>query len=185
MKNNMLEKPGLKTEVLDKGSTYVVKLERTIRVPETEHQIRISWGTIITVAILIVCLIIGISGYSTATNDNNDTYHEIQHTETIAITSVYELKSIFENSSFVLLAESDVIELASRTGCAERDVIQAAINELYARNHYLFEESKIRTYFEDKEWYIGYRSAEEALANFNEIEGENFRFLCELRGKYK
>lgn len=182
-KNGQLT-PKVKWEIQDKGETYIVRQERTGHVNNNELRIIIPWETVALSALVIVAIILGAIGYISISDEVGERQTGKQTDEPTIVESVYDLDAVFEDSSIRYITESDVIELATSIGCNEYDVIQAAINEIYARNHYLFESAKILAHFESKEWYSGYRNAQDALSHFNMIERENINLLCELRHKY-
>ena len=62
---------------------------------------------------------------------------------------------IFPDSSARYLAQSEVtVTLKSRSGSpVSQSFAQDAINEIYARNGYIFRTESIRSYYEAQSWY--------------------------------
>lgn len=83
---------------------------------------------------------------------------------------------IFPQSSDEYLSYYDVSGL-------DMDGVQRAINEIYARNGYIFQSSATeRDYFESQPWYYGTKTDMDAVtAQFNEYERENVKLLQDYR----
>ena len=77
---------------------------------------------------------------------------------------------IFPYSSTEKLTEYDVNYLAG-----DHDAVQEAINEIYARNGYIFKNKNIQSYFESKYWYVPRKSF--STKDFNSIENYNIGLL--------
>lgn len=85
---------------------------------------------------------------------------------------------IFPQSSTAYLSESDLYGLS-------KDEIQRAINEIYARNGYIFQTSETeKRYFESQPWYHGTETDMGAVkSGFNAYETANEKLLTEYRAK--
>ncbi len=83
---------------------------------------------------------------------------------------------IFPQSSYEYLTYDDVRYL-------DVDQVQRAINEIFARNGYIFQSSETeRDFFESQDWYYGTETDPDVVsAGFNECEKENMRLLQEHR----
>ncbi len=75
---------------------------------------------------------------------------------------------IFPYSSSEKLTDYEVSYLSS-------DAVQEAINEIYARNGYIFKNKNIQSYFESKYWYVPRSSF--STSDFNSIENYNIGLL--------
>lgn len=85
---------------------------------------------------------------------------------------------IFPQSSTAYLTESDLYGLS-------KEEIQRAINEIYARNGYIFQTSETeKRYFESQPWYHGTETDMGIVKNgFNSYEAANEKLLTEYRAK--
>lgn len=88
------------------------------------------------------------------------------------------------------ITEDDIQKL--RSGTYEdlpegKDVIQMAVNEMYARYGYRFSTKEIQDYFEKRQWYqdIAEKNSDmnAIYENMTEIEKENVDFLSSYRGE--
>ena len=84
---------------------------------------------------------------------------------------------VFPESSVRQLSSSEVsATLASMGGYSPSgSYAQDAINEIYARNGYVFKNAEIRAYYESKPWYYADRSF--TTADFNSYEKYNLKLL--------
>lgn len=93
---------------------------------------------------------------------------------------------VFPDSSQRLLTEDDLSHLSCIQGYSKTALVQYAINEIYARNHYSFQNAEIRSFYESCSWYADYGyTAQEAVNCFNEYERINVNKLCNLREQFK
>ena len=84
---------------------------------------------------------------------------------------------IFPQSSDRLLSEGDV-------GVLTDYELRIAINEIYARNHYQFQNADMREYFSKKDWYTGYyKDQAEVRAKFNSTEEANMKLMEKERSR--
>jgi uncharacterized protein YjdB len=79
---------------------------------------------------------------------------------------------IFADSSTRRLTDSEVSGLSSSQ-------VQEAINEIYARNGYVFKTDSIQSYFESKSWY--HADSSFSTSDLNEIESYNIGLLSKYR----
>lgn len=84
---------------------------------------------------------------------------------------------VFPESSVRQLSSSEVSsKLASMGGYSPSgSYAQDAINEIYARNGYVFKNAEIRAYYESKPWY--YPNSGFTTSNFNSVEKYNLKLL--------
>ena len=84
---------------------------------------------------------------------------------------------IFPDSSVRKLTESEIsAKLSSMSGYSPGGTYaQDAINEIYARNGYVFKTAEVRSYYEAKSWYVPDSSF--SYSDFNEIELYNISLL--------
>lgn len=84
---------------------------------------------------------------------------------------------IFPHSSSAYLTESEIAAtLAACTGYSPgKGYAQDAINEIYARNGYIFKTAEVLQYYQSKSWYVPNSSFSEA--DFNEYEKHNLALL--------
>lgn len=85
--------------------------------------------------------------------------------------------SIFPNSSTKLLNRQDVEALSDSD-------LSFAINEIYARNGYIFQSGELREYYGQFDWYVGEIPADEFTMDLlNEIERQNCNLLVGERNR--
>lgn len=90
---------------------------------------------------------------------------------------------IFPNSNAEILSYEEL-------NAVSRENLKTAINEIYARHGYIFEEKEVKEYFENQEWYTGSVSASDFSRDkfLNSIEKtnlHNMRFLAEKNDDFK
>lgn len=84
---------------------------------------------------------------------------------------------VFTDSSTEALKESDVKSLTD-------DEVQKAINEIYARNGYIFKDETKQKYYEQYDWYKGKIKSDDFSKDvFNDIEKKNIDLLEKERSK--
>lgn len=88
------------------------------------------------------------------------------------------------------MTEDDIEELRSKTyeGFPEgKDVIQMAVNEMYARYGYQFNNQDIQAYFDTKQWYqdISEKNPDmnSIYENMTDVERANVDLLSDYRGE--
>ena len=88
---------------------------------------------------------------------------------------------IFPESSIRLLSASEVSsKLGSMSGSpVSGSFAQDAINEIYARNGYIFKSSSLLSYYETKLWY--YEDSDFAIDDLNSTEKANIKLLDQYR----
>lgn len=79
---------------------------------------------------------------------------------------------VFPDSSVRKLTDSEIARLSS-------DEVQRAINEIYARNGYVFKTKEIRDYYESKSWYSADPGFSEG--DLNSFESYNIALLSKYR----
>lgn len=101
--------------------------------------------------------------------ENNKTYS--------SQTSSIDDSFIFPHSSTAYLSEQEVeAKLSSMSGKAlSGEFAQDAINEIYARNGYVFKKSHLSAYYSTKSWYTP--NASFSTADFNTYEKKNIALL--------
>lgn len=84
---------------------------------------------------------------------------------------------IFPHSSSAYLTEAEIAQtLAGMSGYSPgKGYAQDAINEIYARNGYVFQTEEVRTYYQGKSWYVADYSF--STADLNEYEKYNIALL--------
>ena len=84
---------------------------------------------------------------------------------------------IFPDSDTQVLSQQEIQALSDSE-------LTYAINEIYARHGYLFQNDALRTYYEQFDWYAGQITPEEfSIDCFNPIELENWNLLLGERGQ--
>ncbi len=84
-----------------------------------------------------------------------------------------------ESSSRKLTRDEIAVTLSYMSGYSPAgDYAQDAINEIYARNGYVFKTAKIRAYYESKPWY--YADSSFTINDFSSIEKYNIALLEEF-----
>ena len=86
---------------------------------------------------------------------------------------------IFPHSSTSYLTRSEVVsKLAAMQGISPSgNYALDAINEIYARNGYIFSSPELRAYYEEKPWYTP--NANFSAGNFNAYESANIALLMD------
>lgn len=86
---------------------------------------------------------------------------------------------VFPESSSRKLTRSEINSvLSSRSGSSvSGSVAQDAVNEIYARNGYCFQNPSIRSYYESQPWY--YADPSFTTSDFNSVEKYNINLLLE------
>ncbi len=86
---------------------------------------------------------------------------------------------VFPESSIRELSRAEISStLANMTGYSPSgSYAQDAINEIYARNGYVFKNSEIRAYYESKPWY--YADSSFSTADFSSVERYNLALIEE------
>lgn len=88
---------------------------------------------------------------------------------------VQESGFVFPNSS------TELIEQWEAEGLSDRDLMYA-INEIYARHGYIFQNVEMREYYEQFSWYAGEVSSSEFSVDcFNQTELDNWNLLVNER----
>lgn len=84
---------------------------------------------------------------------------------------------VFPDSSSRKLTDSEIRStLRSKSGYSPTgDYAQDAINEIYARNGYVFKDSTIRAYYESQSWY--YADSNFSYSDLNSVEKYNISLL--------
>lgn len=84
---------------------------------------------------------------------------------------------IFPHSSSAYLTEAEIAQtLAGMSGYSPgKSYAQDAINEIYARNGYVFQTEEVQTYYQSKSWYVPDYSF--STADLNEYEKHNIALL--------
>lgn len=109
---------------------------------------------------------------TTSKNNTVNNYYINGHYTPEYIVSHYRSDFVFPYSSSSYLSTSDVSGLNS-------DTIQKAINEIYARNGYIFKNKSIRAYYEQFSWY--YEDPNFSTSDFNSYEKSNLALLQKYR----
>jgi uncharacterized protein YjdB len=92
-----------------------------------------------------------------------------------AVGTDYSDDFVFYDSSVRYLDNYEVADLSS-------DTIQQAINEIYARNGYVFSNKSIREYYENNtSWYKNIENKNFSVSDFNEYEKKNLALLQKYR----
>jgi hypothetical protein len=66
-----------------------------------------------------------------------------------------------------------------------KDWIQRAINELYARHGYIFKDDGEYEYFSSTDWYVPRKEKIDPKSEFNDFEYQNYLILCDRREELK
>lgn len=86
---------------------------------------------------------------------------------------------VFPNSDTELIEEQEAQNLSDRD-------LAFAINEIYARHGYLFQNNEVRGYYEQFDWYNDkIPSVDVSADSFNEIERQNWNMLVNERNRRK
>jgi hypothetical protein len=109
------------------------------------------------------------SSNSIATKDNVNTMSNLKTTG-----------FIFSDSDIRYLTGDDIDNLDNSSDHSQEQLVQYAINEIYARNHYKFRSENIYKFYNQFSWYSGYLDAGETVARFNEYEQSNVDFLAAI-----
>lgn len=90
---------------------------------------------------------------------------------------------IFNDSDMLLIKEADINYFKDNYQSEFSKIIQWSINEIYARNGYVFESDLCNNYFKQFEWYqpTNKIQKDEFYNSFNYYEKENIRLLLKYR----
>ena len=105
------------------------------------------------------------------------------HNDTSSYSSSKEESSYTadEMDSFGLGSSTRYLTLKDLSGMND-DQIQYAINEIYARNGYLFEDDPYKSYFRSKSWYDpDTHDKDVAVSRMNNYEKENLKVMAKYR----
>ncbi len=104
---------------------------------------------------------------------------EVPVAEAPTDTVVTEPGIIFPNSSTEVLSKKDIKNLSDED-------LQSAINEIYARNGYIFKDEAKNTYYLQYDWYVQEIEADDfSISMFNDTERKNVEKLQKERDKRK
>jgi len=91
---------------------------------------------------------------------------------------------IFPDSDKRYLTEDEIATIIGDKNHSREEIIQYAINELYARHHYSFQTETWNDYYSSFSWYTDEGlSMEEAKAQFNAYEDYNLKLLVKEQKK--
>lgn len=95
-----------------------------------------------------------------------------------------EEESLFQSDGFVFPnSDTELIDRKEIENLSDLDLTHA-INELYARHGYLFQNQQMREYYEQFDWYHGEVPADEfSTGCFNQMESDNWDLLVSERDK--
>ena len=94
------------------------------------------------------------------------------YTQPTTVVEISEYGFIFSDSSTRKLTSSEVSKLSDND-------IQYAINEIYARNGYIFKDEQLRTYYSSMPWYTP--NPNFSTSQLNDIESYNINLLTKYR----
>lgn len=119
-----------------------------------------------------------ISGYVEEDNDSQNFSEESS--------SFYETGVVFPESSSRYLSYEEIETLEDGYIYPVDRMLEYAINEIYAREGYDFQEAEWKEYYSKFSWYhnLGY-SGEETVSRFNKYEKENVDKLSNKRNEVK
>lgn len=108
-----------------------------------------------------------------ATVPSTEPVHKVNPSEPSADSSKTSSSDyMFPNSSLVKLNENQVSRLSSEEA-------QAAINEIFARNGYVFKNKDLQSYYESKPWYTPNSNFNDS--QLNEVENYNIGLFSKYR----
>ncbi len=111
-----------------------------------------------------------VKGEVKPTDSTSTTPTDFTQTTTVAQSSEYGF--IFSDSSTRKLTVAEVSKLSDND-------IQYAINEIYARNGYIFKDEQLKTYYNSMPWYTPNPSF--STSELNDIESYNINLLTQYR----
>lgn len=109
-------------------------------------------------------------------------YDKTVKTENMIYHRFQETGMVFPDSSKYLITANDVMELATCDFMSERELLRYAINELYARNGYQFDNGDYYWHYSSY-GFLCNCSMEQALSKFNDVEVQNLDFLVEFESR--
>ena len=122
--------------------------------------------------------------YRVVVTSNLESYnHEDNVDESVAVTEVEEDREEIGGEEGIIFPDSseELIDRAAVEKLSDEE-LRYAINELYARNGYIFNDDGLRTYYEKYDWYVPtVRSDDFSIDLFNDIEKENIKVMQEER----
>lgn len=143
----------------------------------------------------IVCKVLNKENTEVNTHENRTDSYSYSDTVTTNIDNVYTDRPIktdapvrttdtvytegpYENE-YLFNSDSQLISVSYLSGLSQAEV-RLILNEIYARNGYIFKTEEYIDYFTSKDWYEPkYEEQSEAEAHFNSIERENKDIIAE------
>ena len=168
-----------KRHITDNGKSGVVTLEQT-----TTQKIRIP-GVILAVITLLVSVIGGVALYAGLNSPGSGSTSSVFPADNGPASESADNYlptdadgCVFPDSSTRDLTDAEIADVAA-TACFTREqILQFAINEIYARNHYSFQLRFWQDYYASCAWYSDEGlNMEEACALFNCYEAANVHKL--------
>lgn len=197
MNDNQYSSPSI-TYYRDNNSIHIVK-----RTPQKGIKIKFSAGPI-GIAILIIIGVIKFYNHVENTQQYIPISEEVVETDSIqseedythsdsetfqvtGLMGAYESTGlVFPDSSERLLTDNEIMSLGGSDNQMKLDLVQHAINEIYARNGYDFKEKAWRDYYNQFDWYKSKGlSDKETVDRFNTVEHENVNKLRRIRDRLK
>lgn len=180
MKNSLQTCPDIRYSVRETDKSYIVQAEQEQYVTNKKISVFIPWSAVI----VMVALCVAFGFYRPVVIAERENVAEPTEVSCVEM-DWHESGMLFPESSERRLDESDIQKLAQIDGHTEKELIRFAINEIYARHHYLFTNEKYLDFYSGYEWYDGYLGAEAAAASFSKTEHKNIALLLKAEEQCK
>ena len=153
--------------------------------------IHLPWLSVIS----IICAVVAVSiflrffktpgGDSKSNEDTNAAPNVITRAEQKSLAQqIHSAGIVFPDSDSRLLNNKDIDNLWDTEGFTAKELLRLAVNEIYARNHYLFKTEYYKIFYTRYDWYSGYLEEAEVSKAFNEYERENIEFLVAIEKQH-
>lgn len=163
---------------------YIVRFEQGEYNRKNKVGITIPYGLIVVVCLIVLLVFWGNGQLSllepkptgdTLNSVENGGVLESQGTGSVWLKTGY----LFSDSDERYLTADDIMMLSQIDGYSQKELLRFAVNEIYARHHYLFSDEEYLVFFNRYAWYDGYLDAESSVSSFNEVEHKNIAILLE------
>lgn len=175
MSKSLQTRSSMQCSIRETGESYIVCRQQEEFVSRRKVKVLISWPTVI----VMVALCVAIGFCRPWMMEEMEVKEPTVETMEVSVEEIEWQKSgiLIPESSERSLDEGDIRKLEQVDGYTKAELIRFAINEIYARHHYLFVNEKYLNFYSGYEWYDGYLDAEAAVATFSKTEHQNIALL--------
>ncbi len=175
-----------RTVIVERDGEVTIRQTETVVTEGTEVCIRWRWCILFVILIVFFFLIIGRGSKIRESIDTSERPTTQGQSFVVAEDVSVDTGMMFPDSSKVLLTYDDIDKCDNKDRYSELEIIQHAINELYARKGYHFTDPEWYAYYSNYPWYVDRGlTGEETVEKFNKIELQNMKFLVENRKRIR